>query len=179
MEGVKDNLCNFTIFSELIKSIVIGNKFCSPEILKRFYNEFKNTEGLMDFKKMVTEIRDKKESNDFFCFQEKYFGLLDERLIKSKVDFANFLEENENLIKTEQKIIKERRKVHDSTEYDNKNVVKQNDVNDKNIGNSQPSKEFILHLLGKRNQNAEKYNDFMKSFKPESIGANGKKFSYL
>ena len=62
---VKENLCNFQTFSKLINSIT-SNKISNTDILNGIFEEFKNKDGLMNFKMFITDISKLKEMNDFF-----------------------------------------------------------------------------------------------------------------
>jgi len=68
---VKDALCDLPSFSNVIKSLRISGNFSNPEIIVQLFNEYKNKDDLVDYKKFVDSISVRKEKNFFFAFQDK------------------------------------------------------------------------------------------------------------
>ena len=156
---VKENLCNFQIFSKLINSIT-SNKISNTDILNGIFEEFKNKDGLMNFKMFITDISKLKEMNDFFGFQEKYVDLLNEKLVNSENDLSKLKLDNDNLIRAEKKINNENKQLN----YDQTNKgIKKYCLNDNNVSNSQPNKEFMIHLFEKRDEYSKKNSKLIQN----------------
>lgn len=156
---VKENLCNFQTFSKLINSIT-SNKISNTDILNGIFEEFKNKDGLMNFKMFITDISKLKEMNDFFGFQEKYVDLLNEKLVNSENDLSKLKLDNDNLIRAEKKINNENKQLN----YDQTNKgIKKYCLNDNNVSNSQPNKEFMIHLFEKRDEYSKKNSKLIQN----------------
>ena len=156
---VKENLCNFQTFSKLINSIT-SNKISNTDILNGIFEEFKNKDGLMNFKMFITDISKLKEMNDFFGFQEKYVDLLNEKLVNSENDLSKLKLDNDNLIRAEKKINNENKQIN----YDQTTKgIKKYCLNDNNVSNSQPNKEFMIHLFEKRDEYSKKNSKLIQN----------------
>lgn len=166
LENIKDSLCDLSAFSKVIKSLRISAKFSNPEIIAHLFNEYKDCHNLVDYKRFVNDISIIKEKNFFFSFQEKYLDLLEKKEKKNKLELAQFREDNMKLIKAEEDLIKTKNEVLNEQVSNKQNRLKFNSYDDKYVRNSQPSKEFFMHIWADSNNYTAKRNDIIKSFEP-------------
>jgi len=165
-KNVKDALCDLPLFSNVIKSLRICGIFSDPEIIAQLFNEYKNNDNLVDYKKFVDSITVSKEKNFFFAFQENYLDLLEKKEHTNKLQLAKFREDNTKLIQAEEELIKRKKEVLDEQVFNKQNRLKFNSYDDKYVRNSQPSKEFFMHIWDNNKDYTIKRNDIIKSFEP-------------
>lgn len=164
-----NNLCSIQQFSDSIKGLKIGSRFTTNEILNQIFDEYKNSQNLLEIDKFVNDISEARNKNNFFSFQEKYLKMIEEKADKTKNDLENLLKENSNLIKAEEEVIKRKREVLEEQIHNRINRPKLNSFDDRYIRNSQPSKEFLLQVMSKRDDYTKKHRDLVKMLEPKEV----------
>ena len=165
--GDKNSLfCDFITLNNVIKSFNIPLKYSSKDTLTDMYDEFKNKDNLFDLNKFCIQICSVKENNDFAHLQEKYPGKLYQKIKEDTHNLSVQLENNESLIKAEEKCLLEKDNVYEDIRLRKASEEKSDKIDTNSIRNCQPNKEFMLHSYANKEIYRKKHDDIVLLFEP-------------
>ena len=93
-----DGTCDLPTFTNIIKNMKIPEKCKKDEIISTIFNKYKIPEkNLMNYEKFIEGSKNLNEENNFFYFQNRYLGLIKQKLERNKEErkrYNEILEEN-------------------------------------------------------------------------------------
>jgi hypothetical protein len=164
------NFINIDQLKEMILNFKLPPKFQHESVLNPLIEKYKNlddtTSQLINYKKLIEDIVDIKELNDFFNFKDKHIEKIESKIQNSKDKMI----ESYNLIKQEElkkhslmKELERNAKLHAEAKLKQKDLENKY-LLDKHPNSLQPSKELNEIVFKDIKQHSDKYKEFESKF---------------
>lgn len=160
--GCTTDRCDLETFTKALRTFPLPSKYVKDPIVKAIFDKYFENDG-MNYRQFIDDILNKKEKNDFFDFQEKYLGL-----INQKLNICTKEVEADPLILNKDEEIKALMRDTYQLQIDQRNKFNEEFYRapKPNVNSAQPSTAFI----NKVHRNPEVYhktlNDVENSFRP-------------